>query len=193
MSRLAPLCCLSLALITATGCAPVIVGGAAAGASAAYDRRTAGAFVEDEAIEIKAGHVLSDDKELHDKAHLNVTSVNGIVLITGEAPTKAMQQRAEQLVRDIEKVRQVHNEIVVMEPSSLGTRSNDTFLTSKVKTKLLADIDSEILGTRIKVVTEYSVVYLMGLVTRDEGERASRGASTVGGVERVVKVFEYLD
>jgi osmotically-inducible protein OsmY len=193
MSRLVPLCCLSLALLSATGCAPIIVGGAAAGASAAYDRRTTGAFVEDESIEIKALHAIAGDNELHDRTHINITSINGVVLMSGEAPTAAMKQRAEKLVRDVEKVRQVHNEVNVMERTSLATRSNDTFITSKVKTKLLTDFDSESLGTRIKVVTENSVVYLMGLVTREEGERAARGTSTVGGIERVVKVFEYLD
>ncbi len=114
------------------GCAPTAV---ATGAVVAYDRRTTGTIVEDEAIELKALDRVSKDKELWDQAHLNVTSYNGIVLLSGETPTAAMRARVENLIRRINKVRNVHNEIRIAAPSSMLTRSSDTLITSKIKTK----------------------------------------------------------
>ncbi|MBI1732221.1 MAG: divisome-associated lipoprotein YraP [Gammaproteobacteria bacterium] len=186
-----PASLLLCAAVTLQGCVAVAAGGAAAGASAAVDRRTTGTLVEDQAIELKAVRAIMADKELNSQAHLNVTSYNMIVLLTGEAPTEELRGRAAEIVRGIEKVETVHNEITIAAPSSLITRSSDTVITSKVKTKLLADEDIE--GVNIKVVTENGVVYLMGLAARAEAELATEIARQTGGVQKVVKVFQYTD
>jgi osmotically-inducible protein OsmY len=173
------------------GCVAVAAGGAAGGAAAAVDRRTTGTLVEDQAIELKALRALNGDRELREQAHLNVTSYNLVVLLTGEAPTEELRRRAEQIVSGVEKVTTVHNEITIAAPSSMMSRSSDTVITSKVKTKLLADKNIE--GVNVKVVTENGVVYLMGLLSRAEAERATEVARQTGGVQKVVKVFQYTD
>ncbi len=172
----------------------VIVGGAAAGAGAAHDRRTIGAMIEDQSIEMKAGSKISSDDELNERTHTNVISYNSIVLITGEAPTQDMRSRLEQLVREVPKVRRVHNEVTIASPSAFGSRSSDTWITTKVKTSLfkvkgIGNFDP----TRVKVVTENGVVFLMGLVTHEEASAVVATASRVGGVQRIIKVFEYID
>lgn len=179
------------AISTAGGCAAVAVGGAAAGASAAVDRRTTGTLIEDEAIELKARKAFSADKEVSDQAHLNVTSYNTVVLVSGEAPTEELRTRAVELVRKIQKVSRVHNEVTVAAPSSMMSRSSDSVITSKVKTKLLGNEDID--GIHVKVVTENGVVYLMGLLSRAEADRATEVARLTGGVQKVVKLFEYRD
>ena len=154
----------------------------------ATDRRTSGAQVEDESIELRASDRLNT--AFGDKIHQNVTSFNRIVLITGEAATPAVQQQAGQIVGKVENVRSVVNELVVAEKSSLAQRSNDTYITSKVKASLIDAKDLQ--SNTIKVVTERQVVYLMGLVTQREANRASEVARGVDGVKKVVRVFEYL-
>ena len=178
-------------LVLLQGCVAVAAGGAVAGASAAVDRRTTGTLVEDESIELKAVRAIMADKDLNSQSHLNVTSYNTVVLLTGETPTDELRQRAEKIARGVDKVTTVHNEITVAAPSSVMTRSSDTVITSKVKTKLLADKNIE--GVNIKVVTENGVVYLMGLASRAEAERATEVARQTGGVQKVVKVFQYTD
>lgn len=177
---------------TLAGCAtPVVVGGAAAsGAAVAHDRRTAGTVIDDQGIEFKAGSRLGEDAELAE-AHINVTSYNGIVLLSGEAPNPAARARAVSIVEQIPKVRRVHNELVVAEPAPAGDRSHDTWITTKVKSKFVAN--ERLDPTRVKVVTERDVVYLMGLVTRGEAEVAVMEARTTNGVKKVVKLFEYID
>ncbi len=195
MSRTLSACALLIvALVAGSGCTPVVVGGAATGAAVVHDRRTAGTVLEDQSIELKALTRLREDPEIREQAHINVTSYNLIVLLTGETPTEAMRQRAAEIVRGIERVRQVHNELRVAAPSSMMSRSSDTLITAKVKTALfgikgIEDFDP----TRVKVVTENGTVYLMGLVRRIEADAAAEAARTVSGVQRVVKLFEYLD
>ncbi len=174
-----------------SGCAAAVIAGAAAGTAAVYDRRTTGTFIDDEFIELKAMDAIGKDQELHEQAHLNVTSFNNIVLLTGETPDEAQRQRVAELVRNLPKVRKVHNEIVVAAPSSMLSRTGDTWITGKVKTGLLNAHQMD--ATRVKVVTENGVVYLMGLVTRQEADAATDVTRQVDGVQRVVKVFEYID
>jgi osmotically-inducible protein OsmY len=174
-----------------TGCAAAAVTGVAAGTSVAADTRTTGTVIEDQSIEFKAGRAFSADKELDGKAHINTTSYNTVVLLTGEAPTEELRQRAVELARNIERVTHVHNEITIAAPSSLMSRSSDTVITSKVKTRLLADKD--VSGLNIKVVTEKGVVYLMGLSSRRQSDRATELTRTTGGVQKVVKLFQYTD
>jgi len=174
-----------------TGCVPLMVAGAATGVAMVHDQRTAGAVIDDQGIEIKAAASLRADAQLRDEAHLNVTSYNGIVLVTGEAPTADLRERVTDIVRNIDKVRTVHNEVIVAAPSSLMARSSDTLLTGKVKARLLGTKGFD--STRVKVVSSGGVVYLMGLVTRDEDEIATEMARTTDGVQRVVKIFEYVN
>lgn len=179
---------------TLQGCAGLVLGGAATGASVAHDQRTAGTVLEDESIELKAVHELRSDRVLDAQSHFNVTSYNNIVLLTGETASKELRDRAEKLVTGVEKVRRVHNVITIGEPSTLLARSTDTVITTKVKANLLSVKGYEHFDpTRVKVVTEASVVYLMGLLNHAEGDAVAETVRQVGGVERVVKIFEYAD
>ncbi len=176
------------------GCAGLVLGGAATGASVAHDQRTAGTVLEDQAIELKAVHELRSDRLLDAQSHFNVTSYNNIVLLTGETASKELRDRAEKLVAGVEKVRRVENRFTIGEPSTVLARSTDTVITAKVKTSLLSvkGVD-QFDPTRVKVVTEASIVYLMGLLTHAEGDAVGETVRQVGGVERVVKIFEYTD
>ena len=181
---------LSLLLLTVlSGCAPVVATGVGVGVSVLEDRRTGGAFVEDQGIELKAERRISE--KLRDNVHVNVTSFNRNVLLTGEAPTEAMKKEVERLVISVENVRNVTNEIAVAGISSFTSRSNDTLITSKVKGRFLDAKKFQI--NHVKVVTESGVVYLLGLVKRKEADDAVEIARSTGGVSKVVKVFEYLD
>lgn len=172
-----------------TACLPLIAGGAAAGGAAAADRRTSGIYVEDENIELKA--VKKMETNLGEYAHVNVTSYNRNVLLTGEVPDAAARTKAELLVKEIVNIRDITNEIVVGPKSSLSTRSNDTYITSKVKTKFVTE--SKFSANHVKVVTENSVVYLLGIVNKAEADAAAEIASNTDGVAKVVKVFEYIN
>lgn len=173
------------------GCAPVIVGGAAAGAVAvADDRRTTGTIVDDEGIELKIGKAIADEAKLREQTHINVTSFNGLVLLSGEVATAAQRDQAERLARAVPKVRRIANHLTIGPASSLASRSRDSWLTTKVKSQLLADQD--VPGNQIKVVTEAQTVYLLGLVTRSQGDRAGAITRHTSGVKRVVKLFEYV-
>lgn len=180
---------LAAALCSAlSGCVPVVAGGAAAGGLAAADRRTSGAYVEDEGIEWKAQTQINN--ALGDNIHVNVTSFNRNVLLTGEAFDETSKSKAETIAKSIDNVRHVSNELQVAGKSSLTSRSNDTLLTSKVKGQMLKE--NRFPANYVKVVTEKSVVYLMGMVTRQEADMAVEIARNTGGVEKVVKVFEYV-
>lgn len=173
------------------GCAAVVVGGAATGANVAHDRRTTGTFIEDEAIELKSVSAFIADKEINGQTHLNVTSFNTIVLVSGEAPTEELRQRVIQMVRKVPKVSHVYNEISIAGPSSLMSRSADTLITTKVKTKMIAEKNLD--GSHVKVVTENGVVYLMGLLNREDADKATEIARQTGGVQKVVKLFQYSE
>lgn len=184
------ICILSTTLLL-QGCAPVIVAGAAAGASVANDRRTAGTVLEDQSIELKATTAIQSDETLSKSVHVSATSFNNIILLTGQAPTRALRDRVLEHVHNIDKVRRIHNEISIDEPTAFKTRSNDTWITTKAKSTLLGAKGLD--ATHVKIVTEDGVVYLMGLVTRDDGDTIAKTIQQVKGVQRVVKVFEYLD
>lgn len=170
-----------------SGCVPLVVGAAVGGtALVATDRRSVGAQTDDEAIELKiANHIGTG---YGDRVHVNVTSYNGVVLLTGEVPTPDIVASIGDVARTTAKVRVVHNEIVVAAASPLGSRSNDSYITSKVKTRFVEK--NKFSATHVKVVTDRQVVYLMGLVKRDEADNAAQIASTTEGVLRVVKLFE---
>ena len=175
--------------ILGSGCAPVVVAGAAAGGVAvAVDRRTTDVQVADERIEWTSSGRVSD--KLKDQGHVNVTSYNKVVLLTGEATTEAMKVDAEKLTAAVPEVKSVVNDIQIGAPTSMGSRSNDAYLTSVVKTRFVGE--QKFNPLHVKVVTENGVVYLLGLVTRKEADDATNIARHVGGVKRVVRVFEYI-
>jgi osmotically-inducible protein OsmY len=179
---------LSATLITQfTACVPVVVGGAAAGGAMAADRRTSGIYIEDENIELKALKLM--ETNLGEHAHVNVTSYNRNVLLTGEVPTAESKTKAESLVKEITNIRNMTNEITISPKSSIGSRSNDSYLTSKIKTKFVTE--NKFPANYVKVVTENSVVYLIGIVTQAEADAAAEIARNTSGVTKVVKVFEY--
>jgi osmotically-inducible protein OsmY len=187
--RIAATMSLAAGVTLLNGCIPLAITGVAASAQIATDRRTTGAQLDDEFIEDKAIAQISD--RLKSDIHVNVTSYNGIALLTGEVPTEASRNDVAQIVRSMPKVRIVQNELVVGPTSSLSARTNDTFITSKVKARFV-EAHAKFQINHVKVVTERNVVYLMGIVRRDEGDAAAQIARTTSGVERVVKVFEYI-
>ena len=171
------------------GCVAAVVGGAAAGGVLmAEDRRTVGTMTEDQGIELKTSSRLDDRLR---SSHINVTSYNRLVLLSGEVPNAAARDDAERIARGVENVRGVYNELQISGNSALAVRSNDSYITTKVKTRF---VDARKFNpVHVKVVTENSTVFLLGMVKRAEGEAASEVARTTGGVQKVVRLFEYLD
>lgn len=172
-----------------SGCAGVLVGSVATGAVIADGERTTGTFVEDQAIELKTLEAIRGNLELRGQRHISVTSYNQIVLLTGQVPSTELREIAVSIASKIEKVRQIFNEIEIAAPSSMVTRSGDSLLTAKVKTKLftLSGFDA----TKVKVVSENGVVFLMGILTAEGANIAAVAASQVGGAQKIVKLFEY--
>ncbi|HEC18925.1 MAG TPA: BON domain-containing protein [Gammaproteobacteria bacterium] len=174
-----------------SGCAaPVVVAGAAGGASVAHDERSNQAMLDDEIIETKAKDAIYQDPEMAKRIHVNVTSYNRVVLLTGEVLSRSLRDRVVNIVRNLPKVRRVHNEIRIADLTSFGSRTNDTWITSKVKAKMIATKGFD--ASRVKVLTENGTVFLMGLVPRDVGTQAAEIARQISGVKKVVKVFEYV-
>jgi osmotically-inducible protein OsmY len=171
-------------------CVPLLVGaGVGAGAMMADDRRTSGTVLEDETIEVKSKNRISE--KYGDQVHINITSFNRFVLLTGEAPNEEIKQDLSIVVLEVQNVRNVQNEVIVAGSSSFTSRSSDALTTTQVKGRLAQN--KEVGANHVKVVTENSTVYLLGLVSRAEAEAAAQTAATTSGVQRVVKVFEYLD
>ena len=170
------------------GCAPLAVGAAAGGAVLmANDRRTTGIYIEDENIEWKAA---ARAREIAPNGHVNATSYNRKVLLTGEVASEEEKKRVEDAVRETASVREVTNELQVAGGSSLASRGSDALITSNVKARLVNN--GKVSPNHVKVLTEAGVVYLMGLVTPAEGDAAAEIARNTSGVTRVVKVFEYI-
>src|SRR5690349_13135910 len=175
------------AVIALGGCVAAAVGGAAAGGYlVGEDRRSAAAMADDEGIELKASNRIT---EKYPEAHINTTSYNHLVLLTGEAPTAAAKADIEKIVRELPGVRGTFDEIAVAPATVLSSRTNDSYITSKVKARF---VDARKFNpVHVKVVTENSVVYLMGIVKKQEADAATGIARTTSGVRRVVRVFEY--
>jgi osmotically-inducible protein OsmY len=179
-------CCFAM-----TGCAGLFVAGAATGAVASQDRRTVPAQLEDENIEIKSTTSLFEDDEIWRDTNIDVISYNGVLLLVGQAPTASLKRRAKKEVESIPNIRKIYNQIRVAAPISFFAKRNDEFLTSKVKSSMLFTEDFP--SSKIKVVTENSEVFLLGLVTPDEANKAVEIARNVDGVSRVIKVFETIE
>lgn len=172
------------------GCVEMAVVGAGAAALAVDDRRSIGAQTEDKDIDLRGESRVND--RFGNKVHINITSYNRNVLLTGEAPDAATKAQIEKIVREIPNVRGVINEILIAGVSTYSARGNDSYLTSKVKARFI-DNGGVFSANQVKVVTENSVVYLLGLVTHKEAEAAVEIARTTGGVQKVVRVFEYIE
>ncbi|MDB2705315.1 BON domain-containing protein [Pseudomonadota bacterium] len=182
---------LLLPLLVLQGCATAVVTGAATGVSIAHDRRSTGAVIDDQGIEFKASYALFSNKEIYDQSHINITSYNGNVLITGETPSEDLKQKVSAEVKAIDKVRRIHNELFISAPSALPSRSSDTWITSKIKAKLAAEKGVD--PFYVKVVTEHGIVYLMGILSHAEAEKVISIVTQAAGVQRVIKIFEYTD
>jgi osmotically-inducible protein OsmY len=188
-----PLILIALVAALLQGCAAAVVTGAATGAVTIYDRRTTGIMLEDQNIELKVASRMRSDDGLSGQAHINTTSFNLTVLLTGETPTPELRARAEAIARGVPHVKRVVNELAIASPSSMTARASDTLITSKVKTSLLKVDIEDFSPERVKVVTEAGAVYLMGLVTQAEANATIERTRRVGGVQRVVNVFEYVN
>ena len=187
MNRIAAALLLILAALL-QGCAAVVVGAAAGGAMIAVDRRPPDIMGTDERIELQASDRISGI--FKDKGHINVTSYNRQVLLTGEAATEALKQDAERAAATTPEVKNVINELTIGPPSSFSQRSNDSYITSVVKSRFVTA--QKFNPIHVKVVTEAGTVFLMGLVTKREADDATQIARTTSGVKRVVRVFEYI-
>jgi osmotically-inducible protein OsmY len=173
-----------------SGCIPLAITGVAATAQVATDRRSTGAQLDDELIEDKTSVQVLERFKGND-VHVNVTSYNGNVLLTGEVPFESVRTDIGEIAGRMPKVRSVQNDLLVGAATGLGSRSNDTLITSKVKARFVESNQFQI--NHVKVVTERGIVYLLGLVRPAEGNAAAEIARTTSGVQRVVKVFEYIN
>lgn len=171
-----------------TACAPLLVGGAVVTGMSAADRRTTGSQIEDERIETRGGSRIRE--HLGERVHINITSYNRQVLLTGEVPSEQDKQLAEQVISRIENVRSITNELAVLGPSTLTQRSSDALVTGRVKANLIDARDLN--ASAFKVVTERGVVYLLGRVTAREADRATDIARRTSGVQKVVRLFELI-
>ncbi|MBG6288890.1 BON domain-containing protein [Pseudomonas nitroreducens] len=187
-------------LIAATLAVTMALGGCSSFVSATRDKpidddkgtRTLGSKIDDSLIETKvAVNVAKADPDLDRNSHIVVISYNGVVLLAGQTPRADLKNKAEQAAKEVQKVKTVHNELQILQPSSLAARSNDTWLTTKIKSQMLAD--ANVPSTRIKVLTENGIVYMLGLVTRKEGDLATQVVQGVDGVQKIVRLFEYID
>ena len=184
---------LTLALcLAATGCSSVLTATRDDPINDNRGTRTIGSTIDDSLIETKAAvNIAKAHPDLDKGSHIVVASYNGVVLLAGQAPREELKRAAEQAASSVQRVKRVHNEIQVLKPSSALARSNDSWLTTKIKAQMLSD--SSVPGSRIKVITENGIVYLLDLVSRQEGNRATSVVQGVSGVQRIVKLFEYID
>ena len=181
---------LGLSLLPLGGCFPIAAGGVVVGGLMAEDRRTSGIYIEDEGIELKAANRIRDAYDA-DHVHVNVTSFNRRVLLTGEVPDAATRVKMEEIAKGVANVREIQDETVVGATSGFGARTNDGFISTRVKAHFLDD--KRFQANHVKVVTEAGTVFLLGLVKKDEGAAAAEVAAKISGVKKVVKFYEYMD
>ena len=187
---LAPILSLCAASALLSGCGTIMSSAGAGPIEEDPGERTFAQQMTDESIETKALVNINAADEAYEQAHLSVVSYNGFLLLVGQVPSEALKALATDVTRDLEAVRRIYNELEVSPATSAGTRTNDTWITTQVKSKLLASSDTP--GRRVKVVTENAVVYLMGLLTAAEADRSALEAAEVKSVTRVVQLFEII-
>lgn len=192
MANLLRLICYIALTISVSACvATAVTVAAVTTVDVVHDRRTVGDYIDDNNIEFTVRTFVVRDDELRTRAHISATSMNGILLLTGEAPTTDLKNKVANFSANVEGVRQVVNEIRISGETGYLSRTNDVWLTTKVKSTLFAKTKLD--ANRVKVISEHGNVYLMGLVTREEAATATQIAREVGGVTQVVQVFEYQD
>lgn len=174
-----------------TACGPAIIGTAATGATMMHDRRTAGTIIDDYGTQLSASTLLREHPELKEDARIKVVSYDNNVLLIGQVPDQNRADEVERLVYTLPNIEKVYNELEIQEPKSIKARSSDTWLTTRIKAISMGD--KELDPVRLKVVTENGVVYLMGLMTREEADVATNKIREVDGVKKVVRAFEYID
>jgi len=179
-----------LTLAALQGCAAVAVVAITTGASMATDRRSLGNQIDDQSIEIEAYNEIAKNQSLSDNTNLHISSVNGSVLIVGQAPNTFLKDQAIKILHNIGEVTRIHDQIRIGNTTSVITQTNDVWLTSKVKTALFSS--DEVSGKDIKVITENAEVFLMGIVSKKEADTAVNIARNIRGVSRVFKAFEYF-
>ena len=189
--RLAGVALIVTALPGLSGCLPAVVAAGAGGGYAVHDRRSLGSQIDDQTLAFRIEGLINQDPEIKEYGHINVTSYNGRILITGETPTESARTRATQTAKADSNVRGVFNEAQISAPSSVLSRSNDLLLEGKAKASLFSVDLEDFDPTRVKITVEQGTVYLMGIVTQQEAEAATDVIRRIGGVERVVKIFEY--
>lgn len=184
---------LALAIPLLHGCAAIVVGGVAAGASAVHERRDSRTLLEDEHTEHSAAQLLIDNPDIGMHSRISITSYNHLILLTGQAETQGISDRFAQKVASLPKVKKVVNEITIGPLASFTRESEDALITSRVKIALTEVKISGFDPTRVKVVTEEGVVFLMGLLYPEEGDAAAEAARYVPGVAKVIKLFESIE
>lgn len=189
--RLSKLFLISTTIITLQGCVGAAIVGVVGGANVAGDNRSVGQQIDDQAIEFAAYDAINKIDILKEQTHIQITSVNGSVLIAGQVPSQQLKELAVGKISAVKNVKRIHNQLRISNVSSFSTRTNDTWLTSKVKTNLFQS--DEVQATNIKVVTENGEVFLLGVIARSQADKAVDIARNVSGVNRVFKAFEYID
>lgn len=180
--------CLAASIPFLHGCVPVVVAGAGGAVMMSEDRRTAGTIVDDQTIESRARSRIEDKYD--DRVHVDLASYNRFILLVGEVPDQQTKDDIGAMALGVENVRNVQNELIIGPNTSGSTHANDAYLTSKVKARFVSE--NKFKANHVKVITENSTVYLLGLVKREEGDAAADIASTTAGVQKVIKVFEYI-
>jgi osmotically-inducible protein OsmY len=188
LARIRSLAILALSVPMLAGCFGAVAVGAGAGVLLLADRRNSETYISDESMEVRAANRINE--KYGDKVHVNTTSYNRMVLLTGEVPTAEIKADVEKIVSGVPNVKSISNELAIAGPSSFGGRSNDSYITSKVKARFVDA--NKFSPNHVKVVTEAGVVFLIGLVTQAEANAAVEIARTTGGVQKVVRVFEII-
>lgn len=190
MKAFSPLAVLISALLLQGCVAAAVIGTAAVGTKAATDPRSVGTQVDDGTLELRVSSALSKDEQIKKETRVNVTAYQGKVLLVGQSPNSELSARAKQIAMGVEGTTNVYNEIRQGQPIDLGTTSNDTWITTKVRSQLLTS--DQVKSSNVKVTTENGEVFLLGLVTEREGKAAADIASRVSGVKRVITAFTYI-
>jgi len=188
LKRLILISIVSIPLLT--GCVAAVATTAIVGTDMAANRRTSGAYIDDESIELKAFKFLGRSTELKESSSIQVVSYNRIVLLVGQTPTNALKNEAAEIVRKLDNVREVHNELRISAPDSFLSGTSDTWITTKAKTLLLAEKDFP--SSHIKVISENGELFLMGIVSQSEADKAIAVVRKIDGVKRVINVFEII-
>ena len=182
---------LLLLLFSLSACTSVISNTTSEPVSHDPGKRSLGKVIDDETVELRAMVNINAADEQLKASHITVTSYNGYVVIVGQVPSQALKDKASEIVKGVRDVRRIYNELEIAGNTTMLVRTNDNWISTKVKANML--LDSEIQGLRVKVVTENGVVYLLGLASRSEAERIQASASAIKGVEKVVSLFEFID